>query len=361
MSHAVAESIQHPKMGIPLPNGKLAVWLFLITEIMFFTGLIGTYILLRNGEPTGMEPWPRPHDVHLVEWIGAFNTFVLICSSVTVVLAHYALSKGNAKRSLMLVGITLALGGVFLVVKAVEYKSKFDHDILPGHVTEKLPGKLAKKYEKQITILTYNPDNMPILTGRKYVHAVEQELEEIVKHPPDDLAKDSDAYEACEKLHKALVKDRTENLFQLTPKLVNMCVVGPEHIKQYTKVDDVDEEDFNRVKDMLAVTSAGKTEYKGIMEMPTVPKDSQDNGHRIHLPHSIPFGNMWASCYFALTGFHALHVLGGLVIFAIILLMGARGTFVPGPKHETMLELTGLYWHFVDIVWIFLFPLLYLV
>jgi cytochrome c oxidase subunit III len=50
---------------------------------------------------------------------------------------------------------------------------------------------------------------------------------------------------------------------------------------------------------------------------------------------------------------------GLLVIFVIILLMGMRGTL--GPQHVSLLELTGLYWHFVDIVWIFLFPLLYLV
>jgi cytochrome c oxidase subunit 3 len=77
------------------------------------------------------------------------------------------------------------------------------------------------------------------------------------------------------------------------------------------------------------------------------------------LTPAIPFGNLWASCYFAMTGFHALHVLGGLVIFVILLYMGLRNRL--GPKHETMLELVGLYWHFVDIVWIFLFPLLYLV
>ena len=68
---------------------------------------------------------------------------------------------------------------------------------------------------------------------------------------------------------------------------------------------------------------------------------------------------MWASCYFAMTGFHALHVLGGIVIFAFILLKGLRGQM--GERDVGMLEITGLYWHFVDIVWIFLFPLLYLV
>jgi cytochrome c oxidase subunit 3 len=79
-----------------------------------------------------------------------------------------------------------------------------------------------------------------------------------------------------------------------------------------------------------------------------------------HLTPAIPYGNMWASCYFAMTGFHALHVLGGIVAFAIILLMGVLGK-LGGSKHVAMLEYTGLYWHFVDIVWIFLFPLIYLV
>src|SRR6266550_5979912 len=69
--------------GLPLPNSKVIVWLFLSTEIMFFAGLIGTYIVLRFGAPT----WPLPHEVHLSEPIGAFNTFVLICSSVSVVLS----------------------------------------------------------------------------------------------------------------------------------------------------------------------------------------------------------------------------------------------------------------------------------
>src|SRR5262249_1591223 len=79
----------------------------------------------------------------------------------------------------------------------------------------------------------------------------------------------------------------------------------------------------------------------------------------LHLASIIPFGNLWASCYFAMTGFHALHVFGGLVISVIMLVMAAGGRF--GVQHAGMLELTGLYWHFVDIVWIFLFPLLYLV
>ena len=68
----------------------------------------------------------------------------------------------------------------------------------------------------------------------------------------------------------------------------------------------------------------------------------------------IPGGPLWASTYFLLTGFHALHVLVGLIVFALMLLDHAR-------SHASRpVENIGLYWHFVDLVWIFLFPLLYL-
>ena len=71
MAHAVVE--ERPlHMGLPVSHGKLAMWLFLVTEIMFFTGLIGTYIVLRNGS----KYWATPEQVHLIEWIGALNQFL---------------------------------------------------------------------------------------------------------------------------------------------------------------------------------------------------------------------------------------------------------------------------------------------
>jgi len=63
--------------------------------------------------------------------------------------------------------------------------------------------------------------------------------------------------------------------------------------------------------------------------------------------------------YFFMTGFHALHMVVGLGIMTTILLMARKGAF--GPLYYTPVEVSGLYWHFVDIVWIFLFPLLYLI
>jgi cytochrome c oxidase subunit III len=68
---------------------------------------------------------------------------------------------------------------------------------------------------------------------------------------------------------------------------------------------------------------------------------------------------MFYSLYFALTGLHALHMVIGIPILATVAFLAHRGRY--SPAYHTPVELTGLYWHFVDIVWIFLFPLLYLI
>jgi cytochrome c oxidase subunit 3 len=307
MSHPVHDD-PAAHMGLPLPHGKLAIWLFLVTEIMFFTALIGTYLILRNGTPTASPyTWPTPHQVHLVEWIGAFNTFVLILSSLTVVLAHYAATKNNFGQATLYIAATLALGAVFLVVKAYEYKAKFDHDILPGHIGESVNADGVTLERERL--------NQP--TGMQYVHRVSDQLQAI----HDDPTVDSKAKEECDQL-----------LREIQARGIVKVEGGDDQV--YTRpltAGDVG----NRVNAILH-------EHEGL-----------------HLSPAIPFGNLWASCYFAMTGFHALHVFGGIVVFAIILLMGVSGRL--GPQHESMLELTGLYWHFVDIVWIFLFPLLYLV
>ncbi len=129
------------RAGVPVPNGKLGMWLFLGTEIMFFTAFIGSYIVVRIGSPL----WPTdPHVTHINVLLGGINTFVLICSSVTVVLAHEALGHGRPGKATGLFAVTLGLALVFLGIKAVEYKGKFDHDILPGRIAETTAEALMK-------------------------------------------------------------------------------------------------------------------------------------------------------------------------------------------------------------------------
>ena len=113
--------------SLPMSNGKVIIWLFLSTEIMFFAGLIGTYIVLRFGAPA----WPSPHDVHVEEWVGAVNTFFLICSSVTVVLAMEFARKNQASLARICITATFVLGTIFLLLKGYEYNAKFSHGIYP--------------------------------------------------------------------------------------------------------------------------------------------------------------------------------------------------------------------------------------
>ena len=105
--------------AVPVPKGKLAVWLFLSTEIMFFTALIGTYIVLRFGAPEGS--WPTPKDVRVLEWLGAVNTFVLICSSVTIVFGMEAAKQNLPSKAKTWLLATFVLGCVFLGINVSRY------------------------------------------------------------------------------------------------------------------------------------------------------------------------------------------------------------------------------------------------
>jgi cytochrome c oxidase subunit 3 len=297
MSHEAAAHAGHIKLeyqpALPLRNGKLFLWLFLSTEIMFFAGLIGMYIVLRFGA----EAWPFPHAVHLSEPIGAFNTFVLICSSVTIVLALESAKANKSDTAKMWLALTLGLGCIFLGVKAYEYKAKFAHNIYPA-----LPR--------------------------------------------------SNIYEKADYYYGSAVKARADELAEPLEKK-GLESLSDDEKQQYALISDLRSQaksaDLNTLTQLAA----------RIMPMPTQRTREHLHGLNdehpwLRMPIVIPGGNMWASTYFTLTGFHAIHVLVGLIAFTLML----RTRY---DAHNCgTIENVGLYWHFVDLVWIFLFPLLYL-
>lgn len=190
---AAAAPMIRPRPGIAeVPNGRIALWWVIASEVVIFGGLICAYLLHRLRFPEWAE-----HAAHTSTAAGAFNTLVLLTSSLSVVLAHSAATRGEARRAVRYLGFTISLGAVFLAVKAFEYSSEIGH----GYTL-------------------------------------------------------------------------TANLF-------------------------------------------------------------------------------W-SFYYLATGLHAAHVLAGMVVMTIIARQAASGL------HLHRVELVGLYWHFVDVVWIFLFPLFYL-
>jgi cytochrome c oxidase subunit 3 len=199
---------------------SLGMWIFLGTEIMFFGGLFCAYLIYRHMYFGDFGAASKSIDATL----GATNTAVLICSSLTVVLAVWAAQMALRKLLIGSLVITMLLGMVFLGIKAKEYKDKFEEHHVPG--------------------ASFSFDHVPI----------------------------------------------------------------PGHPDQYTN-----------------------------------PRHAE----------------IFFSLYFIMTGLHALHMIIGLGLFAWLLFMAWKGRFTP--EYHTPIEIGGLYWHFVDIVWIYLFPLLYLI
>lgn len=106
----------------------MGIWLFLITEVMFFGGLFTGYIVYRGMYP---EAWKLgSHELNIL--LGAINTAVLILSSLTMALSVHAAQLGEQKKLSRNLLATIGLGSVFLVIKAFEYKAKFGHHLVPG-------------------------------------------------------------------------------------------------------------------------------------------------------------------------------------------------------------------------------------
>ena len=386
------ENLEYQR-ALPIPNGKLAVWLFLSTEIMFFAALIGTYIVFRFGAPEGT--WPTPHAVHLKEWLGALNTTVLICSSITIVFALEAARKDHAAAAKKWMLATLLLGCGFLGVKAYEYYDKFQHGIFPSPVGSKMHDRSDVYYLSEVG------EKVKTLLSRKESSQQEQRTEELrliqsglvnwtqqKAGTTDDpmmkqAALDAFAYEINpgfgnhERIEKYLSDEKAElaarrvelnnSIEADNEKLESVQVEISEllgELKAQTEKDPNIQKaiDTNSeiAKPITQSLTASNRELDRINDRLAVIHDFHDEAggqaklEQYDLPFVLPGGNSWANTYFLLTGFHALHVLVGIVAFLILLPM-RLGASVAGA-----IENVALYWHFVDIVWIFLFPMLYL-
>ncbi len=316
--------------GLPLTRGKLIMWLFLSTEIMFFAALLGSYVVLRFGAPV----WPKPHHVHLSEPIGAFNTFVLICSSVTIVLALEAAKASKTGLAKFWMLLTLLLGSLFLGIKAYEYQAKFSHGIYPAHPRGLIYERPDLYYGSAVRGRLDALRKMPVASVPWFL-----------RDPADAEAKPGDTVDVLKRLDDAPADRLSAEQQAARARL--------QQVQKMVASPDQHPFDLAVIADQimpLPATHAGGDHGGG-----------HGGGHGLNdsfpwlrLPIVIPGGNMWASTYFLLTGFHAVHVAVGLLVFAILL------TVTLGPKNAGMIENIGLYWHFVDLVWIFLFPLLYL-
>jgi cytochrome c oxidase subunit III len=231
--------------GQQFDSHKLAMWLFLVTEVLMFGGLFCAYAIYRASHP---EIFLFAHTL-LDKELGAINTIVLLFSSFTMAWAVRAAMLGQRRLLTALLAITLLCGFGFLGIKAVEYDHKWQHGFL---------------------------------WGRSFDY---QELQSYV---------------------------------------------------------------------------AGKDAHGGAEVLAELDQAAAVTAAHGHDPASIPRNvHIFFGIYFVMTGLHGIHVLAGMVMLGWLLRRALRGDF--GTRNYTAVDLGGLYWHLVDLIWIFLFPLLYLI
>jgi cytochrome c oxidase subunit 3 len=231
-----------------------------------------------------------------VVW-GAANTVVLIVSSLTMALAVHFAQLGKRNLQVILIIATMILGTVFLLVKAVEYTAKYNEGIVPV-------SGLNLRTEKE---------------GAESDHSTGTPIHPVGRQDPN------------ESLDTGVGEKSAGH--------------GEEH---YTNVKG----DF-QWKDTSLVVQAQQGNYLTDSEKIGYFANGEISQAKFQDKVRIFF---WI--YFAMTGLHALHMIIGLAIMGWLLWKAWRGTFTA--EYYAPVEIAGLYWHFVDIVWIFLFPLLYL-
>ncbi|MEZ6066102.1 MAG: cytochrome c oxidase subunit 3 [Planctomycetaceae bacterium] len=239
------------------------------------------------------------------------NTFVLLTSSYSVVVAHEAMVQRNFDKARKFLWITFILSCVFLGIKGYEYLGKFQHNILPGRVAE-TPREAVDRLLFQSQA------------------AADEWIDGLVEGDAPAVKKFSEA----------------------------VTVVAPsDELKGAIALNDA----INGAGGLRLQVTGNELDYPGAQAWFDHAVENPQYGHVLHdevdHPHIIPKGNIFASTYFLLTGFHAIHVIVGMILFALVLKEGSR----LNSAWTDWVENSGLYWHFVDLVWIFLFPLIYII
>lgn len=257
--HSAETHVAHhfPDAKAQVEAGKLGMWIFLATEILLFGGLFCAYAVYRANHP---EIFVYAHQF-LDKVLGGINTAVLIFSSFTMAWAVRAAQLSQQARLVRLLAVTILCGFVFLGIKYVEYKHKWEEGLLWG-----------KRY--------------------KPVHETPVKTKDV---PPP----------------RPLSGVNPEERSTLPPP-----AVPPQGLSESAR---------------------------GAAEVGVVPQNVQ----------------LFFSVYFLMTGLHGLHVVAGMAILVWILLRARKGEF--SSAYFTPVDLAGLYWHLVDLIWIYLFPLLYLI
>jgi cytochrome c oxidase subunit 3 len=323
--------------------GKLGMWLFLAQEVLFFAGLFAAYTVYRWHNP---EVFVDAHH-HLNTTLGAFNTVVLLASSLAIAWGVRGAMRGDRSTILNTHLFTLGCAAMFMGVKAIEYTHKWDEGIGAGDFYKYVEGTHAAG--------GYFSSYMPGLTIGSLVIGV--------------LVSMLGAFWSTSKAVKGWVTMSIGvsilafGLGIVVAKCVMptpaeaAAIAHAEHgehghaEEQAMAHDDTSHEEASHEE----AAHAGETpaaEGEAVAESEEAAGPTLQERKRFSGPNF--FG-----IYFVMTGVHAVHIIGGMIAITWVISKAAAYQF--DTEYFLPVENVGLYWHLVDLVWIYLFPLLYLI
>jgi cytochrome c oxidase subunit 3 len=342
------ETSARPDTG--LYNAKLGIWLFLASEVMLFGGLFSGYLFLRLGAEDGY--WPKGL---LNVPVGAFNTAVLIASSVTIVLTWANLKMRKWKQAQRYLLATILCGAVFLIVKLTyEYPQKFQHfgafiNKNAAHEYEQYLGNdylkakgLPPRYEisghLEALEVTFSGDKAQLTAAadRDGLEIVEPHAGE---HTLKIVGKGDEQKQGHDK--KGVSPAAAERIARVPGAKIEAFEVA---------LDEVNAEPTNPASDRPHFLYKHPTEKIGLIHAKDVQWASS------FAPKHSPY----FAIYFTITGLHGAHVLAGVLVMTYFFVFGEQ-IYRKNPEHQAnRIEVVGLFWHFVDLIWIFVFPIFYL-
>jgi cytochrome c oxidase subunit 3 len=351
--------VVNPRPDTGLWNAKIAIWLFIASEVMLFGGLFSAYVFLRIGAAPGM--WP--HGLMNVP-IGTFNTIILITSSITAVFAWAAVKMRQFAKYKFYMGLTILLGLAFLCIKlGYEYPQKFEHfgayikqDSLPKYEAylgnKYLSDKgLAPRYEisghlEKITIDRTDADAAALDAIITNIDRRSKEPSELQGNIETIKLNSQGDYYAIKNALGAVTNPEEKD-----PQKIVRKPDGVEIESYVIAVDPVNADPTNPDNDRPHFLYRTHTDKEVTVSAADVDFASM----------FIPKHSTFLAIYYVITMLHALHIVGGLIVFTYFFLPIGTALYKTNPEHfSNRIEVACIYWHFVDLVWIFAFPVFYL-
>jgi len=349
--------------------GKLGIWLFLVTEILFFSGLFVAYTIYRTVHP---EIFEYAHQF-LNKYLGAINTGVLLFSSLTMAWGVRCAQLGKRWGLVNCLGLTLFCAAVFLGVKTFEYAEKYEKRLLWSGSFVSAPdlGKEAWGGKPAAHVLHVNMESDHATLNKR----VEDDLGYIMKlwfwvlmlplammlvgHWMNYRSLRSTGIGGLIAIIGIMAGIQTGLIIhhQLEPH-------GSEHGEvAHVEGDAHADPAKSGESDSELATDKADQEPK---DAKTVEKElvagnaTETEIHQFDKAEQIPRNwSVFFSIYYFMTGLHAFHIIGGMIAITWLLVRAVNNEFHSlyfGP-----VDYVGLYWHLVDLIWIYLFPLLYLI